>query len=67
MRFFLLSGAEKIAFEKFKKKDINQIFIACDRHWLSHETKFFLRACQLAYERNDFGLCGNTLAIVDSD
>ena len=39
----------------------------CDRHWLSHETKFFLRACQLAYEGNDFGLCSNTLAIVDSD
>ena len=28
---------------------------------------FFLRACQLAYEGNDFGLCSNTLAIVDSD
>ena len=28
---------------------------------------FFLRACQLAYEGNDFGLCSNTLAIVDND
>ena len=28
---------------------------------------FFLCACQLAYEGNDFGLCSNTLAIVDSD